>query len=65
MADQAGSKISTAGSTNPARNTSVPERVDRLRCSQCGLEIQVTGECQCQNPDHAHFECCNREMGGG
>ncbi len=61
MADQVASKMSTSGSTNPTK-TSAPKRGDRFRCSQCGMEIQVTGECHCKKPDHAHFNCCNQEM---
>jgi hypothetical protein len=26
------------------------------------MELQITGECGCKNPDHAHFRCCNQEM---
>lgn len=39
-----------------------PKAGDRFRCAQCGMEIQVTKDCQCKGDDHVHFHCCGQEM---
>jgi hypothetical protein len=62
MPDKVASKMSSSGASNPAKKMSAPKKGERFRCNQCGMEIQVTGECGCQNPDHAHFTCCNQDM---
>ena len=39
-----------------------PKMGDRFQCSQCGMQIQVTKDCQCGKEEHVHFHCCGREM---
>jgi hypothetical protein len=39
-----------------------PKAGDRFRCSECGMEIQVTADCHCKDGEHVHFHCCGREM---
>ena len=60
MADQMAMKMSAAGSKGASKAN--PKRGDRYRCSQCGMEIQITSECTCKDPDHVHFQCCNQAM---
>ena len=60
MPDQMAMKMSAAGSKSSSKSS--PKRGDRFRCSQCGMEIQVTSECNCKDPNHVHFNCCNQEM---
>ncbi len=58
-------KMSQAGSGKPATKQTqghVPKKGERFHCEQCGMEIQVTKECRCDDPDHIHFECCNQDM---
>jgi hypothetical protein len=62
MADQVASKMSKSNPSSTAHKTSVPKKGEKYRCNQCGMEIQITGECGCKNPAHAHFQCCNQEM---
>jgi hypothetical protein len=57
-------KMSESGAGRPA--TRIPEKTnpkagERYRCGQCGMEIQVTRECECTEP-HAHFECCGQDL---
>ena len=39
-----------------------PKAGDRFRCAGCGMELQVTSDCHCQEGEHVHFRCCGREM---
>jgi hypothetical protein len=38
-----------------------PRKGDKFRCEGCGMQIQVTADCKCDD-DHAHFRCCGQEM---
>lgn len=38
-----------------------PKTGDRFRCESCGMQIQVTADCKCEQ-DHAHFQCCGQDM---
>src|SRR5262249_43200078 len=39
-----------------------PKKGDRFRCRQCGMEVQVTTDCQCEDPGMVHFQCCGLEL---
>ncbi len=39
-----------------------PKQGDKFRCEACGMEIEVTQECGCDEQEHVHFHCCGREM---
>lgn len=45
-----------------ADKRTAPRRGERFRCSQCGMEIEVTSACSCKDGTHVHFECCDQEM---
>jgi hypothetical protein len=64
MADSVASKMSSSKTnpTNTGQRNSVPKKGEKYRCGECGMEIQVTGECGCKSADHVHFQCCNKEM---
>lgn len=58
-------KMSEAGSGQPvAKETagSGPKKGERFRCQKCGMEVQVTADCCCQDPAHVHFHCCGQEL---
>ncbi len=59
MIDPVAMRMSEASST---RDWHPPRKGERFRCEECGMEIQVTTDCRCQNSEHAHFECCGQEM---
>ena len=61
MADQVASKMSKSSAKTSQKSAS-PKKGEKFRCSECGMEIQVTGECGCNDPNHVHFQCCNQEM---
>lgn len=50
------------GRATQERGMNPPKRGDRFRCDSCGMELQVTADCKCQNDDHMHFQCCGQEM---
>ena len=39
-----------------------PKKGDRYRCQKCGMEVQVTADCNCKDPSHVHFHCCGQEL---
>ena len=45
-----------------AQNVNAPKKGDKFRCESCGMEIQVTKECHCDNPNGVLFECCSQMM---
>ena len=44
------------------RSELAPKKGDRFRCQACGMEIQVTADCRCQEGEHVHFHCCGQEL---
>ena len=51
-----------AGVKSQNQAGSIPKKGERFKCSQCGMAIEVTTDCDCQEPDHVRFECCGREL---
>jgi len=39
-----------------------PKKGEVFRCTKCGMELQITQDCQCKGDAHVHFECCGQEM---
>ena len=50
----------TAGTHSSQANT--PKKGERYRCRECGMELQITADCKCDEPDHVHLQCCGQEM---
>lgn len=59
MIDPVAMKMSEASAT---KTWNPPQKGERFRCQECGMEIQVTSDCHCQTGSHTHFECCGQEM---
>ena len=58
-------KMSEAGSGRPMTTTAgapAPKQGDRFRCRKCGMELQITTACNCDDPNHVHFHCCGQEL---
>jgi len=49
-----------ARSSTNARPT--PKQGDQFRCHECGMELEITVDCKCNEPDHVHLQCCGHEM---
>jgi hypothetical protein len=64
MAELMTEKMSECGSgrtkTDPGLER--PRRGERYRCGKCGMEVQVTSDCRCQDPGMVHFHCCGQEL---
>lgn len=58
-------KMSQAGNQSQHQadpGVGIPKKGERFRCGNCGMEIQVTVDCHCDDPNHVHFHCCNQEL---
>jgi hypothetical protein len=58
--DYVAKKMSQASSTGTAMNP--PKKGDKFRCSQCGMQIEVTAPCHCKEGEHVQFYCCGQEL---
>lgn len=39
-----------------------PQAGEKFRCEGCGMEIEVTKNCHCEEGEHVRFECCGKQM---
>ena len=39
-----------------------PVSGETYRCGGCGMELEITADCGCENADHVRLECCGAEM---
>jgi hypothetical protein len=39
-----------------------PKKGEKYICEQCGMALQITADCHCEEPEHVHFHCCGQEM---
>jgi hypothetical protein len=49
---------------NPTHDVGLepPKKGDKFRCDRCGMQIEVTAQCNCPADEHVHFHCCGQEM---
>ena len=40
----------------------MPKRGDTFRCEQCGMELEVTVDCECDDPEMVRLECCAQPL---
>ena len=59
MANTVAEKMSQANNNMPMN---LPQKGEQFRCSQCGMEIELTADCHCKEGEHVHFECCGQEL---
>ena len=67
MTDPVAKKMSQASASTGGAATqerAAPKKGERYRCTNCGMEIQVTADCKCQTGEHVEFRCCGLEMAG-
>lgn len=55
-------KMSDASTTQQTSGASMPKKGDAYRCQKCGMELQVTKECGCKDPNRVRLECCGQAM---
>ena len=53
-------KSAGAGAKNANANS--PKKGDHFRCQECGMELEITTACKCNDPEHVHFQCCGQDM---
>lgn len=41
---------------------STPHKGETYRCERCGMEMEVTADCGCDDPAMVHLECCGQEL---
>jgi hypothetical protein len=56
------SKSSSKPRAAKEQDKTLPQAGDRFHCPTCGMEIEVTTTCKCDDPDHVHLVCCNQEL---
>ena len=56
------STLQASNSTSSQPHIPSPKLGDKYRCSKCGMAMEITAECKCQDDDHVRFECCGQEM---
>jgi len=39
-----------------------PMSGESYRCGGCGMELEITADCGCENPEHVMLECCGAAM---
>lgn len=39
-----------------------PMKGETYRCGGCGMELEITADCGCEDPDHVMLECCGAAM---
>jgi hypothetical protein len=54
------SEASDRGTRDSSRNN--PKKGEKFRCNTCGMELEITSDCRCKDPDMVHFECCGRQL---
>jgi hypothetical protein len=39
-----------------------PKKGERYRCTKCGMALEITADCTCDESCPVHFHCCGQEM---
>ena len=39
-----------------------PMSGETYRCGGCGMELEITADCGCENPEHVKLDCCGAAM---
>lgn len=52
-------KTSETGSRKGAGS---PKKGEHFQCAKCGMAVEVTADCRCDQPEMVHFQCCGQEM---
>ncbi len=48
--------------TEPVGSTETPKQGEVYRCTECGMEMKVTTDCACDDPQMVRLECCGQDM---
>ena len=62
MAPSNPKKTETARHSADVVSTALPKQGDSYHCEQCGMELEITQSCGCDDADMVRLECCGQEM---
>lgn len=48
--------------TSSSTKVGSPQVGDQFECGKCGMQIEITKDCRCEDPEHVRFECCGQAM---
>ena len=48
--------------TDEVEPMSSPKKGDQYRCEVCGMELEITQDCTCNDHDAVRFQCCGQEL---
>ena len=51
-----------AQDTERTEVSDTPKSGETYRCERCGMELKVTADCNCDDPQMVHMECCGQEL---
>lgn len=60
--EREGRSAQAADSAGEASSLETPKQGDTYRCNGCGMELEITEDCNCTHPEAVHFQCCGAEM---
>jgi hypothetical protein len=46
----------------PVAPLDLPVKGDRYHCPGCGMALEITQDCACEDGSWPCFECCGKEM---
>lgn len=49
-------------SEHPKHVEGTPMSGETYRCGGCGMELEITADCGCEDADHVRLECCGAAM---
>ena len=55
-------KASRTGGRSASRGGRLPKKGDVLHCNVCGMEIEITTSCSCDDPKMVRLECCGQKL---
>ncbi len=44
------------------RITDNPRKGEEYRCETCGMALQITSDCHCEDPNMVQFQCCGKDL---
>jgi hypothetical protein len=47
---------------SPDDAAALPKQGEAYRCEVCGMELEITRDCKCEDPAGPRFECCGQQL---
>jgi len=52
----------TVRATEDVQAIELPKQGEIYRCNECGMELKITSDCHCADPNDVKLECCGKEL---